>query len=265
MPFVSVLYDPNKISKDQALRLSNNLPGIISGAFTRVDVRRGFPAGDVTILFKRKTALDVCAHDVSIVVWANYSEKRITSRDDIAKEIEEEAKNILPDCRIKLYAYVQLNQSGFSESEPEKKENDVNISGIILDTVEDLIEKLNVEGKNSGYLAIVDRSDGRLLLHAQVGNCLPDKHAKYCEISLEKAMRIYRNQDASSWMSRDPDNDKWGGAIVAGRFILSFSGLPELADEALMLALGREMSWISIEDVMGLATVSNNEYIGKLL
>ena len=37
---------------------------------------------------------------------------------------------------------------------------------------------------------------------------------------------------------------KWGGAIRAGDYIISFSGFPELWDEAAMLVLAIRMGWL---------------------
>jgi hypothetical protein len=68
----------------------------------------------------------------------------------------------------------------------------------------------------------------------------------------------------SSWESRDPGHDRWGGAIRIEDLIFSFSGLPELADEALMLGVGlmygrRENA--SFEDLLAeIATHSVNPY-----
>lgn len=96
----------------------------------------------------------------------------------------------------------------------------------------------NTDGRCGGYLTVADPISGGLQLVMPIGEIAPVKLHKYCTFSQEKDIRLRRelnNGHMSSWESRDPENDKWGGAIYAYKYIYSFSGLPELADEAVML------------------------------
>ncbi len=73
-----------------------------------------------------------------------------------------------------------------------------------------------------------------------------EKRMKYLELVGEKALRLESGLDRSyvaSWETRDPEKDRYGGAVVlpllGTETILSLSGLPEYADEAFCLLLGR--------------------------
>ena len=85
------------------------------------------------------------------------------------------------------------------------------------------------------------------------------KLVKYCEFAQEKVERLsHRPSHLSSWQSRDTKVDKWGGAIKAGKFLLSFSGLPELDDEALCLLVAVDLGLLPLEEARTIALTSNN-------
>lgn len=89
------------------------------------------------------------------------------------------------------------------------------------------------------------------------------KLSKYAIVSAEKAQRLWllnaQRGDMTSFQSRNPqarldDQDEgepwgqWGGAIVCNtphKQVLSFSGLPELWDEAAMYVLAVKLGWMS--------------------
>jgi hypothetical protein len=73
-------------------------------------------------------------------------------------------------------------------------------------------------------------------VHERIGQLQTDKEAKYREFSLEKATRLASHPEhTTSRESRDEAAAQYGGAIHAHGYILSFSGLPEVWDEAIML------------------------------
>ncbi|MDP2683693.1 MAG: hypothetical protein Q8P20_01425 [bacterium] len=102
---------------------------------------------------------------------------------------------------------------------------------------------------------------------------VPKITLKYASIATEQANRLLAefkpigNQAVSSWQTRI-ENEKYAGAILFetnitvyfGPIAISFSGLPELADEALMLALGVRMDWITISEATEIAKISDNRY-----
>ena len=105
-----------------------------------------------------------------------------------------------------------------------------------------------------------------------VGDPPADKRAKYFELCIEKANRLIANglgpqQHKLSWQSRNEAYDQWGGAVRWGDYVFSFSGLPELADEALMLYLlytahgwGGVSSHPSDVDLARLGSISGNPH-----
>ena len=111
----------------------------------------------------------------------------------------------------------------------------------------------NTEKKKAGgvlTLALDGMSDRHVI---EVGKIASEKGDKYTRLSQEKAFRLYadwlRNprQTVSSWQTRQPEMDRWGGAVLfrpAGSCnIISFSGLTELCDEALSLLVGYKLGF----------------------
>ncbi len=98
------------------------------------------------------------------------------------------------------------------------------------------------EGKNSGYFCVADARTGDPIFGpTQVGVSPPEKVSKRVRICQEKAERLAMRQDhVSSWESREPEKERWGGAVRVGDLIFSFTGLPELGDEAVMLVAAVE-------------------------
>ncbi len=95
-----------------------------------------------------------------------------------------------------------------------------------------------------GFFCIADGKTGLPLLVKVVGSPPEDKGEKYFSFAQEKARRLAKHPEhMSSWESRDPESDQWSGAVRYGGLIFSFSGLPELADEALILSLLHPDNW----------------------
>ena len=122
----------------------------------------------------------------------------------------------------------------------------------------------NTDGRAGGYFALYERGPtgqvGRALILETIGTVIFKCISLYCRLVREKVHRLSQHlEHLSSWQSRDPDNNKWGGAIVAGIYYLSFSGLPELCDEAIVLITARTLGIISAHEAMRIAQISNNE------
>lgn len=140
---------------------------------------------------------------------------------------------------------------------------------VVTGALEDILPQLPNEEREGGYFCLFERSEAEpappviVALIGKVPN--PQKKAKYFSFSQEKALRLASHSEhLSSWLSRDPDNDKWGGAIVAGGYYLSFSGLPELADEAVMLLVGLRLGLLTWEEATAIAEKSDNHiFLGK--
>jgi hypothetical protein len=98
------------------------------------------------------------------------------------------------------------------------------------------------ETDTGGYLAVCDRETGLPLLVIPVGQFVSgEKAQRYLTNCLEKAERLSREfrerGHLTSWQSRDPDDvpsehrKRYGGAIIVGDLIYSFSGFSEHGDE----------------------------------
>lgn len=122
------------------------------------------------------------------------------------------------------------------------------------------------EGRQGGYLCIAEDITGYPYAVVLIGSVPDEKHAKYFSLCQEKSTRLASHPDhVSSWQSRDPDGNKWGGAIKVNHLIFSFSGGPELGDEALMLAVAKGYYAKSVEiapmvELAKIAALSKNPY-----
>ena len=135
--------------------------------------------------------------------------------------------------------------------------------------------------KTGGYLTLRNAHDAQVAFCHSFGRIPQEKHHKYLMLSLEKGARLWQfhasRGDLLSWQSRDPSSfvgrfqvvgedpwGLWGGAIHAGEYILSFSGLPEEGDEALVLALAVLAAFIPLGQAQDMAKISNNQVFGPL-
>jgi hypothetical protein len=147
--------------------------------------------------------------------------------------------------------------------------------GSIIGEVETAVQQMSTilaqegykKNRNSGYFTLRDGVTGRIIFMVQIGICPDDMADKFCEFSQEKGNRLKWDENVrhvTSWQSRDPDNKKYGGAIKAGpakNLILSFSGLPELADEAVMVAAAYRLGWLNHHEVADLYHINDNAYL----
>lgn len=127
-----------------------------------------------------------------------------------------------------------------------------------------------------GYISTKFVRDDRFLINQElVGEVRNGKDDKYREFSHEKAQRLemnfYQLGHLSSFQSWKPEEDQWGGSIIGMdpymgvEHIFSFSGLPELGDEAMMLYVAVSMDYLSLEDALKIAEVSNNDVFRRIV
>lgn len=119
------------------------------------------------------------------------------------------------------------------------------------------------EEKKGGFLTIRDKNTGHILITLLIGQVLHEKAVKYHGLSQEKGDRLHTRiglgeKHVSSWQSRNPDSGLWGGAIAAENFIVSFSGMPELGDEAIVLIIAIQLKWLNQQEAEKIARVSQN-------
>ena len=84
---------------------------------------------------------------------------------------------------------------------------------------------------------------------------------RFCQEKVRRLSR--RSTHRTSWESRKPEKNKYGGAIRVEGGFFSFSGLPEHADEALCLRLAVCMKVLTEMEAIYLASLSGNPYISK--
>ncbi len=136
-------------------------------------------------------------------------------------------------------------------------------------TVKQLIPKF-VEMREGGVFCVKNARTNSLLLLAPVGRFPEKKSARYFSFAQEKATRLYfkvkrGSRHLTSWQSRDEEKQRYGGAILADDLILSFSGLPELADEAVVAYVAFLFNLIGFSTALEIANTSNNHRLLGLL
>lgn len=122
-----------------------------------------------------------------------------------------------------------------------------------------------------GYLSVFDAKAEALRMLVMIGNVPAEKLEKYQRLSIEKASRLAKYwklyKHYSSFESRNPEEEKWGGAIYVGdHTIFSFSGLPdELADEAVLLhATSVLFEGSFAETAKYIVSKTRNEYLARM-
>ncbi len=124
--------------------------------------------------------------------------------------------------------------------------------------------------RNGAAFCLLDNASMVIHLHCEMGAIVPEKIEKYFMFSLEKARRLAEHAfdstgKLSSFQTRNPDKNQWGGAIAGIRFIFSMSGLPELGDEAVMLLSAVLLQEMTVAAALHVARFSNNPYFKRLL
>jgi len=126
----------------------------------------------------------------------------------------------------------------------------------------------NTGDKNSGGYFCVFTNDNLIspLGVLKIGEPPQEKQLKYFLLTQEKAQRLLSNPDHdSSWESRDVDINKFGGAIRTPDYVLSFSGLPEINDETLMIMFAFRLGMIPTSQVEKIIQFSGNQLVMSLL
>ena len=120
--------------------------------------------------------------------------------------------------------------------------------------------------RRGGYFTVVSRTESpQVITITKIGNPALEESSTYFDFSQEKANRLIASVELlSSFQNRDPDNGRWGGAIKTSDYILSFSGLPELGDEAVMLLTAYTFCWLTEEQIVEIAKISSNPHVAPL-
>ncbi len=127
--------------------------------------------------------------------------------------------------------------------------------------------------RNWGYLSLRGDKEDALLVVERVGGAIqPEKVLMFHTLSLEKGGRLFVHLDIGHVSSHQSRNTKkgnfglWGGAVLCRRegLILSFSGLTEQMDEAVVLVLAIMLDWLTPDEAMEIGKFSDNKFIKPL-
>ncbi len=127
--------------------------------------------------------------------------------------------------------------------------------------------------RQGGYAVLMNASTGDIIACIRVGLPTPGKEDKYMAFAIEKAKRLFnsRKQDGtivSSWQTRNPDADQYGGAIYGVGWIASFSGLsPDTADDAVSAAALAQLEENPLprEQALAIGAISDNPFMEPLI
>ena len=147
----------------------------------------------------------------------------------------------------------------------------------ILDNARGMSDLPGREYDRRGYLTLMNGITGEIIFTVPFGEIPEDKDEIYFRFSQEKASRLFSqvnlhlpNVHTSSFQSRNEEEEKYGGAIYfdlhSAVIILSFSGMPELIDEAMMLVLGNKVKALLNEPLLRkIEACDRNPYFEQLL
>lgn len=146
--------------------------------------------------------------------------------------------------------------------------------------------KEDEEERAGGYLSVAIPSLFPRVFRMPFGEMRFDKSGRYSELCMEKWLRLRRSEFSiwTSFETRNPnasivlstgeysDLGEWGGATRAtstgatylGDF-LSFSGLPELWDEAVVFVLAIALGWLDRGFVLERISEDRNSHLRRLL
>ncbi len=144
----------------------------------------------------------------------------------------------------------------------------------IMATAQEILKELVVvfpkemKGRDGGWLVIKKYREWGFVHSKQIRMNVIDvpkeRFSSFRVNAKEKADRLrgmaIRDGHVSSWQSRDFDNKQYGGAIMAGNWVLSFSGLPEHMDEYFMIKLAVRLELIAPARVNEIIKISENPF-----
>jgi hypothetical protein len=145
----------------------------------------------------------------------------------------------------------------------------------VVSVAVDLIKKSGIDDKTGGIFYCTRWSSGRFLLMAAIGINDPKQVPARMAVAQEKAYRVCLLSELTSFTtsydSRNPELIRWGGAVGIescdgrGDLVLSFSGLPELWDEAAMFVTAVRSHDVSEDIVLAQISEERNPYLRPLL
>ncbi len=124
-----------------------------------------------------------------------------------------------------------------------------------------------MEGCDGGHITMLRIGDSGYKLSIPVRlniHDIPEDVSKlFQEGSMEKAMRLHRaagkRKHVSSYQSRNPEKNKYGGAILAkGKWVISFSGITEKVDELIAIRVACRLKVMDENRMNEIFAISGN-------
>lgn len=135
----------------------------------------------------------------------------------------------------------------------------------IIATAVDFLLQAGKPDKRGGYLAVLEIGRGNLEMLVRLGHSPQDKVDGRIEVATEKCKRLHNLPHLTSYESRNPEIGRWGGAVRGSELIFSFSGLPELWDEAAMFVLAICLGQLRKGEVLAQIDEERNPHLRPLL
>lgn len=145
-----------------------------------------------------------------------------------------------------------------------------NFQDVLKNAVESVVNVLATPDKEGGYFCLISTThflrDPPILVE-RVGyigtSAKAERNWNLCQ---EKARRLARHPEHRlSWESRNEAADQWGGAITVGEHILSFSGLTEPTDEAVVVIVALILEIMTLEEAEAVAGRDDHRILRELL
>lgn len=142
------------------------------------------------------------------------------------------------------------------------------VTAIVAEELKAILAILDKPGRTGGYFRLDRVNEVPIIDRMRFGSIRADKGKKYHFYAGEKVGRFIEYEGhISTYQSRDDTPEDWmekrygGGIQTDWNYRLAFSGLPELADEALVLRIAIRLGIISISRLRDIIAISNNPFI----
>ena len=135
----------------------------------------------------------------------------------------------------------------------------------VVTTAIKMLAEAGKPDKCGGYFVLLD-DKGHLQLVSCIGLNPFEKVRKRVELAWEKCGRLLDNpEDLTSFDTRNPDAERFGGAVRGRTLVFGFSGLPELWDEAAMFVVAIITGELTKDEVLSKISEARNPFLWPLL
>jgi hypothetical protein len=117
MPIVNLVYRSEIVPENRIRHVTHMLRYAVAQFITEADPDIRFSVTDVTINCDERGRYDLCEKDISIVIFANYSEERFKKVDEISEKISKAVSGAVKIAGVTNYVYLVLTKAGYHSSE----------------------------------------------------------------------------------------------------------------------------------------------------